>query len=132
MLLPAPISSCFYQRNSALFLSCAPLPLSLSKNHFWQRGCNLWSEDFQILCVPQEEPIAGHLGVNGVYYKLGKGNTKGSMVGAGGICRQRDSASLLQVLLKHRLICAKGGTRWFPSNNQWVGTGMGGSLARWG
>jgi hypothetical protein len=29
-------------------------------------------------------------GVKGVYYKLGKGNTKGSMAGAaGGVCQQR-------------------------------------------
>jgi hypothetical protein len=41
-----------------------------------------------------EESIAGHLGVNGVYEKLGKGNTKGSMVGPGGICRQRACFSL--------------------------------------
>jgi hypothetical protein len=26
----------------------------------------------------------------------------------------------------------KGGAMWFPSNHQWVGTGMGGSQARWG
>jgi hypothetical protein len=29
-------------------------------------------------CV--EEPMAGHVGINGAYYKLGKGNTKGSVV----------------------------------------------------
>jgi hypothetical protein len=44
-----------------------------------------------------EESIAGHLGVNGVYEKLGKGNTKGGMVGPGGTWRQREHASLLQV-----------------------------------
>jgi hypothetical protein len=30
----------------------------------------------------KEESMAGHVDVNGVYKKLGKGNIKGSMVGA--------------------------------------------------
>jgi hypothetical protein len=30
-----------------------------------------------------EESIAGHVGVNGVYEKLGEGNAKGSMMGSG-------------------------------------------------
>jgi hypothetical protein len=42
-----------------------------------------------------EESMAGHVGVNGVYYKLGKGSTKGSMVDASGIWRQRERAFLL-------------------------------------
>jgi hypothetical protein len=33
--------------------------------------------------------MAGLMGVNGIYEKLGKGNAKGSMVGAGGIWRLR-------------------------------------------
>jgi hypothetical protein len=33
--------------------------------------------------------MAGHMDINGVYLKLGKGNTKGSMVGSGGIWRHR-------------------------------------------
>jgi hypothetical protein len=36
------------------------------------------------------------------------------------------------VLLKLMLTYGKGGTRWFPSNNQWVGKCMGASLDRWG
>jgi hypothetical protein len=36
------------------------------------------------------------------------------------------------MLLKLTLIYGKGGTRWFPSNNWWVGRGVGHSLARWG
>jgi hypothetical protein len=51
------------------------------------------------------------MGVNGVYEKLGKGKTKGSMVGTVGIWRQREYASLLQVLLKLTLIYGMGGTR---------------------
>jgi hypothetical protein len=39
----------------------------------------------------------------------GKGNTKGSMVGAGGDCWQTEQASLSQVLLKLSLIYGKGG-----------------------
>jgi hypothetical protein len=30
-----------------------------------------------------EESMAGYVGINGVYYKLGSGNTKGSMVRPG-------------------------------------------------
>jgi hypothetical protein len=41
-----------------------------------------------------EESMTGHMGVKEVYYKLGKGNTRGSMVDAGGICRQREHAFL--------------------------------------
>jgi hypothetical protein len=37
-----------------------------------------------------EESMAGHVGETGVYYKLGKGIMKGSMVGAGVIWRQRE------------------------------------------
>jgi hypothetical protein len=42
--------------------------------------------------------MAGHVDINGVYLKLGKGNTKGSMVGPGGIWRQRENVSPLPVL----------------------------------
>jgi hypothetical protein len=35
------------------------------------------------------------------------------------------------VFLKFMLTYGKGGTRWFPSNNRWVGRGMGVSQARW-
>jgi hypothetical protein len=38
--------------------------------------------------------MEGHVGVNGVYEKLGKGNTKGSMVGPRGIWRKRACFSL--------------------------------------
>jgi hypothetical protein len=34
-----------------------------------------------------EESMAGLLGVKGAYEMLGKGNTKGNIVGAGGVCR---------------------------------------------
>jgi hypothetical protein len=47
-----------------------------------------------------EESMAGHMGVNGVYYKLGKGNTKGGMMGLGERWEQRESLFLFQVLLK--------------------------------
>jgi hypothetical protein len=47
--------------------------------------------------------MAGLVGVNGVYEKLGMGNTKGSLVGPGGIWRQ--------VLSKLMLTYGKGGTR---------------------
>jgi hypothetical protein len=50
------------------------------------------------------------VGINGVYYKLGKGITKGSMVDPGGSWKQRQCASLLQVLLKLMLTYGKGGT----------------------
>jgi hypothetical protein len=33
----------------------------------WAVRWSLWSEDFQILCVPPEEPKAGQVGVHGVY-----------------------------------------------------------------
>jgi hypothetical protein len=42
---------------------------------------------------------------------LGKENTKGSMVGTGGVCWQRECAFLSQVVLKLTLISVKGGTR---------------------
>jgi hypothetical protein len=45
-----------------------------------------------------EESMAEYMGVNGVYEKLGKGNTKGSMVNSGGRWKQREHASVLQVL----------------------------------
>jgi hypothetical protein len=35
--------------------------------------------------------MGGHVGVNGIYYKLGKGITKGGMVGPGGSWKQRES-----------------------------------------
>jgi hypothetical protein len=44
--------------------------------------------------------MAGHMSIKGVYSKLGKRNTKGSLVDTGGVCRQREHVSLLQVLLK--------------------------------
>jgi hypothetical protein len=44
--------------------------------------------------------MAGHVGVNGVFLKLGMGNTKGIMVDPSEIWRQRQCESLLQVLLK--------------------------------
>jgi hypothetical protein len=47
-----------------------------------------------------EESMAGHVGVNGVFLKLGMGNTKGIMVDPSEIWRQRQCESLLQVLLK--------------------------------
>jgi hypothetical protein len=37
--------------------------------------------------------MAEHVGVNGVYQKLGKGNTKGSMVGPDGIWMLRECVS---------------------------------------
>jgi hypothetical protein len=51
--------------------------------------------------------MAGHMGINGVCLKLGKGNTNGSMVHAGGIWRQKEHAFLLQVLLKLTLTYGK-------------------------
>jgi hypothetical protein len=36
------------------------------------------------------------------------------------------------VFLKLVLTYEKRGTRWFLSNNQWVGQGLGSSQARWG
>jgi hypothetical protein len=36
-----------------------------------------------------EESMPRHVGVNGIYYKLGKRNTKGSMVGPGGSQKPR-------------------------------------------
>jgi hypothetical protein len=44
------------------------------------------------------------------------------MMAAGGICRQRERASLLQVLLKPML---EEGTRGVPPNNQRVHRGTG-------
>jgi hypothetical protein len=38
--------------------------------------------------------MAGHVSINGVYENLGKGNTKGSMVGAGGVWRGLQSMLL--------------------------------------
>jgi hypothetical protein len=55
-----------------------------------------------------KESMAGHMGVNGVHWE---GKYKGSTVGAGEICRQREHASLLQVLLKLTEIYGRGGTR---------------------
>jgi hypothetical protein len=46
-----------------------------------------------------EKSMAGHLSVKGVN-KLGKGNTRGSMVGAGAFCWCRECAFLSLVLLK--------------------------------
>jgi hypothetical protein len=42
---------------------------------------------------------------------LGKGNTRGNMVGTGRVCWQRELASLSQVFLKLMLIYGKGETR---------------------
>jgi hypothetical protein len=47
-------------------------------------------------------------------------------MGPDGSWKQRERASLLQMLLKLMLTYGKGGTKWFPSNNQWVGRNMGG------
>jgi hypothetical protein len=44
-----------------------------------------------------EDSMAGHVGMNGVYYKLGKGNAKGSMVSPSGSWKLR-GISALQVL----------------------------------
>jgi hypothetical protein len=61
--------------------------------------------------------------VNEVYWKLGKGNTKGSMVGAGRICWQREHALIFQGFLKPSLTHGKGRPRRFPSNHLWGGKG---------
>jgi hypothetical protein len=37
-----------------------------------------------------EESMAGHVGVNGVYQKLGKGSTNGITVGPNGRWKQRE------------------------------------------
>jgi hypothetical protein len=39
------------------------------------------------------------MGVKGVYYKLGKENTKRSIVEAGGVCWQREYTFLFQMIL---------------------------------
>jgi hypothetical protein len=49
-----------------------------------------------------------------------KGEHGGAQVESGG----REHASPFQVLLKPMLTHGKGRTRWFPSNNQWVGRSM--------
>jgi hypothetical protein len=59
--------------------------------------------------------------------KVREGNYKGSMVGAGGVCWQREHAFPFQVLLKPSLIRGEGRPRRFPPNNEHVGRGMGGS-----
>jgi hypothetical protein len=51
----------------------------------------------------REESMAGHMGVSGVYYKLRARNTKGSMVEPGGIWRESEHVSAIQVLLKPTL-----------------------------
>jgi hypothetical protein len=63
------------------------------------------------------ESRAGHEGVNGVYEKLRKGITKGSMGGqveAGG----KESCFSFPGALKPMLTYGKGRTRRFPTNNQ--------------
>jgi hypothetical protein len=62
------------------------------------------------LC-PREESMAGHMGINGVYLKLGKGNTKGSMVGPRWNLEAERVCSAFQVLLKPTLTYGKGRTR---------------------
>jgi hypothetical protein len=47
---------------------------------------------------------------------LGKGNAKGAWWGAYGVFWQRAHTFFFQVFLK--LICGKGRTRRFPSDNQ--------------
>jgi hypothetical protein len=58
-----------------------------------------------------KESIAGHTVVDGVYSKLGKGNT-------GGRQEAERACFYLQVLLKSMLTYMKGRTRGFPCNNQ--------------
>jgi hypothetical protein len=55
--------------------------------------------------------MAGHMGVSGVYYKLRERNTKGSMVEPGGIWRESEHVSAIQVLLKPTQTYGKGRTR---------------------
>jgi hypothetical protein len=62
--------------------------------------------------------MAGHVGVNGVYPKLGKGNTKRSMAGPRWNPEAERPRFLPQVLLKPTLTYRKGGTRRCLSNNQ--------------
>jgi hypothetical protein len=78
-----------------------------------------------------EESMQGHVGVNGVYEKLGKGNTKGSMVGPRGIWRKRACFSLPGAFKTYANLW-EGRNLWFSSINQWVKRGLGGSQARWG
>jgi hypothetical protein len=51
--------------------------------------------------------------------RVREGKYKMEHGGPSGIWRPRE-----WVLLKLMLTCGKGGTKWFPSNNQWVGQGM--------
>jgi hypothetical protein len=56
--------------------------------------------------------------------KLGKGNTKGSMVDPGGSQKPREYISALQLLLKPTITYGKGRARRFPCNNQLLGRSM--------
>jgi hypothetical protein len=51
------------------------------------------------------------MGINGIYYKLGKENAKRSMLGQGGFWKLRECASALLMLLKHTIAQGKGRTR---------------------
>jgi hypothetical protein len=63
----------------------------------------------QILCVPLDRINGRTPECKWNLLKVRKGKYKGSMVGAGGVCWQREPASLLQVLLKLTLTYGKGG-----------------------
>jgi hypothetical protein len=71
----------------------------------------------------REESTAGHVGVKGVYQRLGKEYTNGSVVGTGRVCWK--SVLLFFRCFKSYITYGTGRSRWFPCNNQWVGWGMG-------
>jgi hypothetical protein len=54
--------------------------------------------------------MAKHVGVSGIYERLGKEIIKKSMVGQDGSWKQREHASPFQVLLKLMLTYGKGRT----------------------
>jgi hypothetical protein len=58
-----------------------------------------------------EELITGHVGVIEFIKSQGREIQRGAWWGPGGIWRQRECASLLQVLLKSMLTSGKGRTR---------------------
>jgi hypothetical protein len=96
------------------------LTVSLSFVPVLAVGFSLWSGDFQNSCVPQGRIHGKTRGCKWSLLKFREGNYKREHGG----CRwnlEAERASLLQVLLKLMLTYGKGGARWFPSNNHWVG-----------
>jgi hypothetical protein len=70
---------------------------------------------------PMEESMAGHVGVNGVYFKVREGKCKGDCI-VGPKSERLCLCSSGAFKTYHNL--REGRTRWFPSNNQRVERGV--------